>query len=232
MVAIWSLMVFVISAVNSTGVVGFAGLCWATPESSDRELAERVQAKNENSIRQPHQHFPINTSMTSSHTINKLQPGEFLDDPSSLLDDTYLAYDSHEEYGSDASADLSPQHPDGHLTIVTDQPNRRVFNNGPSQSASVQTRVALFRCFVEHDQDVWNTPNTEIHVPVLRDRVTLVYRDFKERFRVVVRARDLREDIYLGPYLVRLTTQYSRQNQLVISDVHLREPLKRPPLMI
>ena len=160
-----------------------------------------------------------------------LQAGEFLDDPASLLDASFLDYDSNNEH-SDVSSDHSPQHADGHLTIVTEQPSDRVLNRPPRPNAAVQARVALFREVIENDQWVWSYPHDAVHIRVLRDRVTIVYRDWKERFRVVVRARDLHKDLRLGPYLVRLVTDCSHPSSTYITDIHLREPLSRPPLMI
>jgi hypothetical protein len=157
-----------------------------------------------------------------------LQFGEFLDDPASLLDSSFMDYDSSNEACSDASSDHSTHHPDGHLTIANTQSIKWGFTHSPTH----ESRVALFREVIENDQWVWSSPHDGVHIPFLRDRVTIAYQDWKKRFRVVVRARDLHKDIRIGQYLIRLSLDRSHPRQTYITDIHLREPLSRQPLMI
>ena len=161
-----------------------------------------------------------------------LEPGEFLDDPASLLDSTFVAYQSSDETFSDTSSDASPTFPDCHLHFITHHRHPHVFLPHQKPPPSPQKNsVALQHHTVENDQYLWSVPLHSVHVPVPRSRLTIVLFDYKERFRIVVPVQKLQEDVVVGPYLVRLSTARSGST-LCINDVLLREPLHPPPLTI
>lgn len=161
----------------------------------------------------------------------ELQPGEFLDDPDSLLDPSHIPYQSSEEWDSDASSDLSPSHPDCHLRFITYHPNDHpwILHGLHAPPPPVEHRVKMYHDTVENEQYVWSVPGDTVHIPVGRPRLTIVLSDYKERFRIDVPVHQLTQDIHTLHYIVRFSTK-TVNNMLVIDDVVLRSPLHRPPL--
>ena len=165
-----------------------------------------------------------------------LQLGEFWDDPQSILDPSFLGYDSSNEDDSDGSTDEHDNSPDCTLDIITHHPQENTwFLNQPTLSHRAQYKptvrtIPMKHDTVENDTFIWSVPLDNLCIPVQRPRFTLVLKDYRERFRVKVRQQDLNKELVIGHYLVQLIT--APNAPLRITDVLLRGPLHHPPLMI